>query len=870
MSTDSPEKPTMADQQAGTGQHEVVAQAAANETPAARVGVRKTVASYLSSITGWLEPMWQVTRHGPVSFGLLALMWILFFAGGNSAEGRRAAFGIEQHGHLLSHRLVTCGLTVGTFSGLIIATIAVIFLALPAEKLLGSVRFVIVAVVAQVITVPLVFGLAKLMVALPIDQWTDELAMERFLSPVVWMSATLAFASSYAPILWQRRIRIFLLSLSVTLVLYSGSISDVAFLVATLLAMLAGAVVHHRGGMRYSQGLSQRESRVIVAICISAVALGPVLAFFNQHAAGPLSGLARLMWEPTLSAQEYSYLCHVDADSESCREAIAATRRGVGPMVANLVPLALQLVLMAGLVRGRRFAWWATLFVQILSAMGIWLETHIVQLEFGSSITGHLSSTTAMLPWIFSIGVLVWNRRRFQVRTTANKIARFWAVTAIAWVSSAVAWLLGGYLLRNSFVSALSWGTLLGELPLRYLPPPLAVAMGIEFIPQTSVAWFVFEWVSELFWFPLLWALWTVLMTTPDARVEADRTRAHSILIGGTGDHLSWMTLWNGNRYWFDEPSGGSYVAYRVRNGIALTLGGPVLSAQASPNELGEVANRFEAFADSQGLITAWYSVGEEFACTRTHRGWHKQHVAEESVLDSSLHEFRGKKFQNVRTARNHARKEGITAVWTTWEHASPMLRQKMMMLSEQWLSDKALPEMGFTLGTLSELNDPDTQILLAVDGDGRVHGMTSWLPAYHGGRIAGIVLDVMRRDASGFRPVIEYLISEAMIEAHQRGWDWISLSGAPLARSEMGEPTILDTALDKVGEHMEPLYGFRALAASKNKFQPVHHPWYLCFKDELSLPSIGLAVAGAYLPQLGAADAAAVVRAWAKAQQAA
>ena len=61
----------------------------------------------------------------------------------------------------------------------------------------------------------------------------------------------------------------------------------------------------------------------------------------------------------------------------------------------------------------------------------------------------------------------------------------------------------------------------------------------------------------------------------------------------------------------------------------------------------------------------------------------------------------------------------------------------------------------------------------------------------------------------------------------------------------------------------MEPLYGFRTLAASKRKFQPTEHAWYLAYDDELALPAIAAAVVHAYVPSLSAADAARAVRAW-------
>lgn len=814
----------------------------------------------------WIEPVWGVVRHAPVCFALLALMWVLFVVGGDSYEERRQAFGLQGHSNFFSLKLLASGATVGNLRGMLLASLAVVALAVPAERLMGSRRFGVVAVAAQVIVAPLVFAIAKLMVLLPIHQWTDELANERFLSPVTWIAATLAFSSAYAPLLWRRRIRIFLVSLSVTLVVYSGSLSDVAFLTASILGAVSGSLIHSRATLSPPKTYSVREARVIIAIIVGAVALGPIIAFINPHAAGPLSGISRLVWEPAMSAHEVGTICRVDPTSESCREALAVSRQdGIGPFVANAMPLAVQFVFLLGLVRGRRFAWVGLLVIQFLTAVGIWLEADILQDEFGTSVTGSISLTTAVLPWLFTMVVLLWHRRRFQVRISAARVRRFWLQSAGALAATAALWMLGGYALRSSYSPHLTWFLLADELPMRYLPPPLAAAAGVEFLPRTSLAWILVEWPGSLFWIYVVWKLWKLLMTTPDETALAHREKARELLKKGSGDHLSWMSVWNGNRYWFDEEAPGSYVAYRVKNGIALTLGGPICAPGHAPSD---IADRFERFVDHQGWQTAWYSVDEDFAESRCERGWHKQHVAEESVLDTALCEFKGKKFQNVRTARNHAKKEGIEAVWTTWQEATPVLREKMVMLSEQWLNDKALPEMRFTLGTISELKDRDTRILLALDAEGRLHGMTSWLPAYKDGRIDGLVLDFMRRDSTGFRPVIEFLISEGMLEAKRLGYEWISLSGAPLARSENNEPTILDNALDKVGEQMEPLYGFRSLAASKNKFQPVHHAWYMCYKDELALPSIGLAVCGCYLPELRPRDAVSVVRTWAKAQQ--
>ncbi|RXK17145.1 DUF2156 domain-containing protein, partial [Macrococcus sp. DPC7161] len=81
-------------------------------------------------------------------------------------------------------------------------------------------------------------------------------------------------------------------------------------------------------------------------------------------------------------------------------------------------------------------------------------------------------------------------------------------------------------------------------------------------------------------------------------------------------------------------------------------------------------------------------------------------------------------------------------------------------------------------------------------------------------------------------------------------------------------DPKLLDAALTRVGSEIEPLYGFRSLAASKRKFQPEEVPWYLCYEDELSLPAIGLSVLHAYLPTLRASDALSVVKTWSESRK--
>ncbi|KRB48199.1 MULTISPECIES: bifunctional lysylphosphatidylglycerol flippase/synthetase MprF [unclassified Terrabacter] len=339
-----------------------------------------------------------------------------------------------------------------------------------------------------------------------------------------------------------------------------------------------------------------------------------------------------------------------------------------------------------------------------------------------------------------------------------------------------------------------------------------------------------------------------------------DRDIAVSLLKEHGGTTMSWMGTWPDNHWYVHrDPSGApvGYVAFQVHRGTAIALGDPV--AADAPTR----AVVLQGFVDEQethGLIVCFFSVTQEVA------DWGESHsrrdvlVAEEAIIDLPGLEFKGKSWQSVRTALNRATKDGITYREGRLAEMPRGLLTQVRAISELWVSDKGLPEMGFTLGGVDEALDPDTRVGLAVDADMTVHGVTSWLPVHSpGGEVRGWTLDVMRRLPDGFRPVTEFLIASACLSFREQGASFVSLSGAPLAHSGDGtvERAALERLLDQLGEAMEPLYGFRSLDSFKQKFRPRHEPVYLVFPDEAALPRIGLALTSAYLPGASLRDLA-------------
>src|SRR5260370_31065663 len=166
---------------------------------------------------------------------------------------------------------------------------------------------------------------------------------------------------------------------------------------------------------------------------------------------------------------------------------------------------------------------------------------------------------------------------------------------------------------------------------------------------------------------------------------------------------------------------------------------------------------------------------------------------------------------------------------------------------------------MGFTLGGVDGLHDPNIRCLIAVGADRKVHGITSWMPVYASGRPAGWTLDFLRgTTARGtFRGVMEFLIATAAVTFQEEGARFVSLSGSPLARLDRGEQQCaLERLLDMIANAMEPVYGFQSLLHFKAKLQPVYQPLYPAYPDPATLASIAAAIGRAYLPHLTARQA--------------
>lgn len=708
------------------------------------------------------------------------------------------------------------------------------------------------------------------------DGWLDTMADDILIGPYAPLLTAGLAGSARLPVLWQRRLRTVALSISLLLVLYVGHAETVIGFLGALLGLLVGWWVQGDEGTLHRHRSTGRETRNLLALTLAVFAVGPILTGITRAPTGPLALLRDVVLNPLPTLGQLAFNCGATVEA-SCLEAGRAGFAGPFGLALAVVPVLLLLICADGIRRGRRLALNIALAIQLavtaLAAVYLALFALVPSRPQGPHAAPMGSAFAHVLPLVavpLLLAVILWlNRRQFRVqtlpsarRTLAGLVGGSWGVLAAAYAG---AWFSSGGMGRD--------GGLLGlfaELARQYVPVPIPQHYQRVFADRNTVEAVLFAYSGPVFWLIALATVWWALLGGNHGHDSGrrDRARARKLLHQGGGP-LSWMALWEPNTYWF-SPDGQGAMAYQQHGSVALTLGGafgPVRTQQA-------VTEGFLTYCRSEALIPALYSCDDSIWPALRERGFSRVAVAQETRLAIRELEFKGKEWQNVRTALNRAAKLGVHAVWGPYNSLPVSLRTRLNEVSEEWAAGKTVPEMGFTLGGVDELDDDEVLCCLAVDGEGTVHGFTSWLPVYDDGRLVSRTLDVMRRGTGGFPGVMEFLIASAVLELRE-SVEVISLSGSPLANDGgtqdpdqdpadgqvRGSAENLARILDVVGHALEPVYGFRSLAAFKSRFKPEYRGLYLYYQDPLHLPAIGRALTRAYLPGLSVPQGARLVR---------
>ena len=676
------------------------------------------------------------------------------------------------------------------------------------ERRVGHVRTIVVAIGGQF--------LAGLLTALFLWifhesgwTWARQLGDELDLGISAGGFALMGALTAVMQPVWRNRVRVGVGAYLFAVMLNSGLLWDIEHWIAFVLGVAAGPFLAGRAPVMPQVRFTRRTQRAVVALIVAVFAIAALVEGVFPGNGGPFQGPATIAEQSTETS------------------------------LALIIGAVVQLAAADGLRRGRRLAW--TLITVVLALSLITLITDDASAERTAD-------------FVLNGGLLLLMLITFRAFTARSGRKSFrHAGRRLLWVGGGLFLYtaVGFFVLQDEFVPTARPIDMVTEFFSRLV---FTSSGNIE--PVTSTAeWFVNS-IGVVWLTAILITVVGLIYSSRRARPfpQAD-THLRELLHQHHSSNIGWMLTWKDITAWFTEDR-ETAIGYQVVGSVALCLADPV-----GPLDKREAAMReFDAYCFRRGWIPCLFAAGQQTADMASGMNWTAVEVAEDSVMQLAQLEFKGKAFQDVRTAINKAGKQNVELVVTSWADSKPVVTDQLRAISGGWVSDKALPEMGFTLGTLREAEDPEVRVHLAVDADQTVEGFTSWMPVYEDGQVVGWTLDLMRRRDQGFRPVMEFMIGASAMQLKEEGYRFVSLSAAPLAKAPdqpgtTSDQEVLQKLLDFLGKTLEPYYGFQSLFAFKQKFRPEHHPMYLVFPDTTALAEIGLAVARAYMPDAGLWD---------------
>jgi phosphatidylglycerol lysyltransferase len=313
----------------------------------------------------------------------------------------------------------------------------------------------------------------------------------------------------------------------------------------------------------------------------------------------------------------------------------------------------------------------------------------------------------------------------------------------------------------------------------------------------------------------------------PPAEVErAVRDHGHHSLSALAAQH---------DKHHLSVADGRGLVAYAVRGQIAFAAGDPLCAdadREAAARDWLEHCRR-------NGWTPCVYEAAEERRELYGHLGLRSLKMAEEAIVELPSFSLAGGSRAALRSMVHKVKRQGLEV--SRYERrcgAAPAIDAQLEEISRDWLAERRLGEMGFSLGRFSLDALEEQHVFLACQG-ARVLAFTTWRP-YRAGRAA--LLDLMRRRSDAPSGTMDLLVSSALEALRDAGLEEASLANAPLAN--VSEPKSgIEKGVTLLFEHVNAFYGYRNLFQFKKKFAPRWEGRYLVYPRG-ALPHVAYALA--------------------------
>ena len=470
------------------------------------------------------------------------------------------------------------------------------------------------------------------------------------------------------------------------------------------------------------------------------------------------------------------------------------------------------------LTRRKEAAWYVAVV-----ALSVSLLTHITHaLDF------HHSAVSAVL--LFYLWI---NRRRFYARSDPGSVRLSLLLLPILGATV----FIYGYVGLNHRINQYVWhdgatpftesfhsGILIREPEVDPITPGAA-----RFLGSLQIA----GWLARLYLMVMLLRP-VILRKRQEASFEAIKR-----IFGNYSRHsLSAFAIQNDKHHLLLADTNG-LIAYAVRGTVALAAGDPL----ASDSDFAGSVREYLDYCSRNDWTPCIYEAAEERLPVYQSLGLRSLKMAEEAVLSLPDFTLSGNKRANLRAMVNKTAKSGMTVrAYNREAQVEPEIDEQLEEISQQWLTEKQIGELGFSLGRFSLEGLNRIPVFLAMLNN-RVDAFCSWLP-YRSGK--AVVLDLMRKRTEVIPGTMDFLLYHGLVLLKEMNYEEASLANAPLA-SVTAPRSPLERGVALLFENMNAFYGYKNLFQFKKKFAPRWEGRYLIYPRGADLPRVAYALASVH-----------------------
>jgi len=327
-----------------------------------------------------------------------------------------------------------------------------------------------------------------------------------------------------------------------------------------------------------------------------------------------------------------------------------------------------------------------------------------------------------------------------------------------------------------------------------------------------------------------LWRLFASAATPKiagEADPEFDKVRA--ILASAEAAEASSNLALLGDKRFLFSASGESFLMFGVRGRSWIALGGPV----GRRDERLELFWAFRELADSHAARPGFYGLSADDLPEVVELGFSIQKVGEAAAVPLETFSIEGRRRGNLRRAWRKAAEEGASFEVLRGD-AVLALMADLQAISDDWLSQHAGGEKGFSMGGFTPRYVAEFPVALVRDRGRAVAFATLWTTASK----SAFSMDLMRYADDAPKNIMDYLFVELIAWGRDQGFEAVEFGMAPLAGLE-DRP--LAPMMSRVGrllfERGEEIYNFQGVRRYKDKYDPVWQPRYIAAPHRWAIP---------------------------------